>query len=217
MRSHLCCGLALVLLHSQWVPRESPREQEAPSPPQAREGKLPQLQGSVPPAERRPAATFAFGLEDGTPVVLRLTRELSSASDRAGDKVDFEIVDDVKVKDLVVIPKGGRAWATLTEVQKKRRLARGGKLGVRIDEVRLADGERIPLRAVKENKGGGHVGVMTGAIVASGILFFPAAPFFLFMHGKEAKILKGTAVTAYVNGDTELDEQKFAVKPDVKP
>ena len=51
---------------------------------------------------------------------------------------------------------------------------------------------------------------MTGAIVASGILFFPAAPFFLFLKGKDIKIPKGTEVTAYVSGDTELDAAKYA-------
>jgi hypothetical protein len=42
---------------------------------------------------------------------------------------------------------------------------------------------------------------MTGAIVATSIVFFPAAPLFLFMKGKEITIPKGTEVTAYVNGD----------------
>jgi len=43
---------------------------------------------------------------------------------------------------------------------------------------------------------------MTGAIVATSIVFFPAAPLFLFMHGKDVTIPKGTEITAYVNGDT---------------
>jgi hypothetical protein len=51
---------------------------------------------------------------------------------------------------------------------------------------------------------------MTGAIVASGILFFPAAPFFLFIRGKDITIPKGTEVSAYVAADTSLDPIKFA-------
>jgi hypothetical protein len=51
---------------------------------------------------------------------------------------------------------------------------------------------------------------MTGAIAASGILFFPAAPFFLFMKGKNITIPKGTEITAYINGDISLDPKKFA-------
>ena len=66
------------------------------------------------------------------------------------------------------------------------------KLDVNVDSVRLKDGEKIPLRAVKDTKGGGHVGAMTGAMVATGIVFFPAAPLFLFMHGKDINIPKGT-------------------------
>jgi hypothetical protein len=73
----------------------------------------------------------------------------------------------------------------------------------------LADGEKDTLRAVKEVKGGGHTGAMTGGIVATSLVFFPAAPFFLFMHGKDTSIPKGTEITAYTNGDMQLDIKKF--------
>jgi hypothetical protein len=49
---------------------------------------------------------------------------------------------------------------------------------------------------------------MTTAMVATGIFFFPAAPLFLFMHGKDMTIPKGTEITAYVNGDVPLDDVK---------
>jgi len=152
---------------------------------------------------------LAFGLEDGTPIKLRITRNLSSADAKTGDRVDFEVLEDVKEKDVIVVPRGGLALGTVTEAQAKRRMARGGKLDVNIDDVRLADGEKAPLRAVKEMKGGGHTGAMTGAIVGTAIVFFPAAPLFLFMHGKDITIPKGTEITAYVNGDIPLDPAKF--------
>jgi len=89
-------------------------------------------------------------------------------------------------------------------------MARGGKLNVNIDSVRLVSGERAALRAVKETSGGGHTGAMTGAIVATSIVFFPAAPLFLFMKGKDITVPKGTEITAYINGDISLDPKKFA-------
>ena len=150
-----------------------------------------------------------FALEDGTPVRLRLTADLSSANATVGQTIDFKVVEAIKVKDVVVIPEGGIAWATVTEAQHKRHLGRGGKLNITIDKVRLADGERAPLRAVKEAQGGGHVGAMTTGIVATGILFFPVAPLFLFMHGKDITIPAGTEVTAYVNGDFSLERARF--------
>ena len=36
---------------------------------------------------------LAFGLEDGTPIKLRLTRNLSSADATTGDRVDFEVLE----------------------------------------------------------------------------------------------------------------------------
>jgi len=158
-----------------------------------------------------------FGLEDGTPIKLRLTRNLSSADATTGERVDFEVLEDIKVKDVIVVPRGGIALATVTEAQAKRRMARGGKLDVNIDDVRLADGEKAPLRAVKEAKGGGHTGAMTGAMVGTAIVFFPAAPLFLFMHGKDITIPKGTEITAYVNGDIPLDRAKFQTAVANKP
>ena len=154
-------------------------------------------------------STKGFVLEDGTPVKLRINRTISSSDAHVGDTVDFEVLEDVSVNGTLVVPKGGLAFATVTEAQAKRRMARGGKLDINIDYVRLITGEHAALRAVKDLKGGGHTGAMVGGMVATSLVFFPAAPFFLFMHGKDITIPKGTEVTAYVNGDMKLDIAKF--------
>ena len=158
----------------------------------------------------KPVAACGFCLEDGTKVPLILGRELSSAKESTGNRVDFEVSEEVKVNEVLVIPKGSAAFGTIVEAQSKRRLGRAGKLNVRIEEVRLADGSRAKLRATQENQGKGRQGVMTGAMIATGILFFPAAPLFLFMKGKDVVIAKGAPVLAYVDGNTELDKGKFA-------
>ena len=148
-------------------------------------------------------------LEDGTPVKLRIAQTVSSADAHVGQQVDFEVLEEVRLSAVLIVPKGGIAWATVTEAQSKRRLGRGGKLNMNIDAVRLLDGQKAALRAVKDAKGGGHVGAMTGAMVATAIVFFPAAPLFLFMHGKDITIPKGTEVTAFINGDIHLETAKF--------
>ena len=85
-------------------------------------------------------------------------------------------------------------------------MARAGKLDMNNDYVRLPSGEKLPFRGVQDVKGGGHVGAMTGAMVATSIVFFPAAPLFLFMHGTDVTIPKGHEVTVYTN--TEYDPAK---------
>jgi len=176
---------------------------------------------SNPPAtsspQSAPQTDGKMVLQDGTPVRMRINRTVSSADARVGDQVDFEVLDAVKVGDFVVIPQGGVALATVTEAQAKRRMGRAGKLNINIDSVRLFNGDKAPLRAVKEVKGGGHVGAMTGAIVATSIVFFPAAPLFLFMHGKDITIPQGTEITAYINGDIAIAPPKPAPAAQVTP
>jgi hypothetical protein len=169
-------------------------------------GKSGQEPQPVAPAIKQP---LAFGLEDATPVKLRINRTISSGDAQVNETIDFEVLEEVKVHDVSVIPRGGTAWGTVTEAQPKRRMGRGGKLNINIDNVRLTSGEKVALRAVKDLKGGGHQGAITGAIVATSIVFFPAAPLFLLVHGKDITIPKGTEITAYVNGDIPLDPKKF--------
>lgn len=159
------------------------------------------------PATERPVV---FGLSDGTPVKLRISRNLSSADAKTGETVDFEVLEDIKVGETVVVPRGSVAIGTVTRAKPKARLGRGGKLDLTIDYMRTTLGDKIALSAVKTSKGYSSTAPMTGAIVAAGILFFPAAPFFLFLKGKDIKIPKGTEVTAYVSGNSELEPAKYA-------
>ena len=157
---------------------------------------------------------IAFGLLEGAPIKLRLGRTMSSKDAKTGETVDFEVLEDVKVGSVIVAPRGGLALGTVTNAKPSGRMGKGGKLDINIDYLRLTNGEKVALRAVKETKGGSHTGAMTGAIVASAILFFPAAPFFLFMKGKNIIIPKGTEITAYVNGDSSLNPKQFTSNQD---
>jgi len=165
---------------------------------------------SQPPAPAAEAPTpRGFLLEDGTPVHLVFSQTVSSAAAQTGDMIELEVVDDVVVNGLLVIPHGSTAWATVTDAEHKRHLGRPGKLDMNIDKVRLADGEKVLLRAVKDAQGGGHTGAMTGAMVATSLVLLPAAPLFLFMHGKDVTVPQGTAITAFVQGDVRLDANNF--------
>src|SRR5580704_2389383 len=189
----VCCMLSTVLAQSS-----------SPPPPSSQR----QLANAQPTAPSK-----GFVLQDGTAVTLRLGRSLSSADAHAGDRVDFEVAEEVSVNRIVVIPKDSPASGIVITAHKKRRMGRAGKLDVNIDSVQLADGEKATLRAVKESQGGSHTGIMAGGMVATSLIVWPAAPVFLLMHGKDVTIPKGTEVTAYISGDVKLDIAKFQPAP----
>jgi hypothetical protein len=142
-------------------------------------------------------------------VKLRLSQTISSADTKVGQEIPFEVVEDISVDGVAVLPKGATAIATVTSTEHKKSMGRAGKLDIAISYARLKDQEKVALRATQENKGGGHVGAMTGAMVATSIVFFPAAPLFLFIHGKDITIPQGTEITAFVEGDMHLNMANF--------
>jgi PEGA domain len=172
------------------------------------------LEPSMSYAADNPTATSDHAIHDGTPVKLRLRENVSSATARTGQEVPFETVDEVMVDGVTVLPKGSSAIAVVTEAESKRSMGRAGKLNMAISYARLKDGDKVALRAVSEQKGGSHTGAMTGAMVATSLIVWPAAPFFLFMKGKDISIPQGTEITAFVDGDMHLDMAKFGAAPE---
>jgi PEGA domain len=166
---------------------------------------VPSVTASVPPAPNV--------LQTGTAVKVRLSENLTSATAKVGQQVSFEVLDEVDLMGVAVIAKGAQALATVTTAETKKSMGRGGKLDVNIDSVRLVDGENAALSATQNAKGGGHVGAMTAGMVGTALVFFPAAPLLLFIHGKDITIPKGTEVTAFIAGDMKLDMAKFAPVP----
>jgi hypothetical protein len=154
-----------------------------------------------------PSATPAvLALHDGAPIRLRLTRDLSFATDKPGDRVDFEIPEDLRIDGILVIARGARATATFTEAQPKTRLGRGGRLGVGLDRVPLLNGDKAAVRAAQE--GGGATG---GATEAPGAVVRPAAPSLLFTFGRDDAFPEGTTITAYIDGESKLDPARFLI------
>jgi hypothetical protein len=154
-----------------------------------------------------------FLLEDGTPVHIVLDENVSSADAVTGQTVAFEVVDEVIVNGFIVIPRGSTAWATITDAQHKRRMGRAGHVDMNIDKVRLADGEKVLLRAVKQSQGGSNTGKMVGAMAATAIFTLGGSALFLLVHGKDTIIPKGTAITAFVQGNVTLDQAHFHRQP----
>jgi len=171
----------------------------------------PAVPATVPTAVSAPPA--ANVLQNGTAVKMRLTENLTSATAKMGQQVSFEVLDEVDLMGVAVIAKGAQGLATVTTAETKKSMGRGGKLDVNIDSVRMVDGENAALSATQNAKGGGHVGAMTAGMVGTAIVFFPAAPLLLFIHGKDITIPKGTEVTAFIAGDMKLDMAKFAPVP----
>lgn len=167
------------------------------------------LFAQAPPVHAPQTENEKFALLDGTPVKLKLSETISSEYSVLDQDVAFEVVEDTVIQGKLVIAKGSVAVGTIVEAQPKRRMGRTGKLNVAINSARLVTGGKVSLRGVRERSGGGNQGKMAAAMVGTAIVFWPAAPLFLLVHGKEVTVRKGTPITAFVDGDMKLNPAKF--------
>lgn len=144
---------------------------------------------------------------EGTKVKVRLEQPLSSESAEVNQSLQLSTGDDITVNDVVLIPRGSVVNGTVVQVVPKRTMGRTGKLDFSIDNIIAPDGGKIPLRyAVVKKKGGSHA-VRTGVITAGvAVLFWPAAPFILLMHGKEATFPQGMTFEVFTDA-------KYTIKP----
>jgi hypothetical protein len=140
-------------------------------------------------------------LEDSTPVMLRTKQDLSSATVKVGDRVPFRVVKDVRVADLIVIPRGADAWGLVTAVQPKRVRGRPGNLDIAIQSVQLLTGENAPLRAEQHSTGKPRL-ITDPGLLGVGI---PLVLLSMLGKGTDAHLAVGTKFTAYLNGDVSLD------------
>jgi hypothetical protein len=148
----------------------------------------------VKPAEVAPVAPpnpSEFTLRNGTPIHLKLSKTMSSATSHVGDVVELQVAEEVIVDGLSVIPPGSAAIGLVTEAEPKRRMGHGGKLAFSVNFVRLKDDEKAVVRSFQE----------TTSNSAGGILPLSS--------GKEVVYNQGMEFTAYVDGDMQLKKEAF--------
>jgi hypothetical protein len=161
---------------------------------------------SPPPPGGLEGSEATILLANGTPVHLLLAESISSKSAQQGGSVKLQVLGDVKVGDLVVIPNKAPATATIETVKGAGRAWRRGSLLLKLGTVMLLNEQQQPLRAWNAVKGKdtGAAADWTNAVLQSygfALLFLPFAP---LQHGNEAVMPRGTELEAVINGDVLL-------------
>ena len=144
------------------------------------------------PANPVPAG-FDLMLPNDTPIHLKLSKTVSSETAHVGEVVDLVVAEDVVVDGLCVISSGASAVGVVTEAEPRRRMGKGGKLGLGVKSVHLADNEEARARSFE---------VSAGSDSAAGSIL-PLA------HGKDVAFAQGTEITAYIDGNVYLKRASF--------
>jgi hypothetical protein len=148
------------------------------------------------PVQERPGATI---LPDGTLIELRITKRLSTAQAKVGDVVEFEVVQDVKVGDLVVVPRRALGSGVVALVKPRHRPMRNAELRVNVSSVKSITGSEVAIRGTRMIVGN----LDPAKVISDAGILWPVLPF--VTRGDEAFVSKGAKFSAYVNGDDAFD------------
>jgi len=136
----------------------------------------------------------AFALANNTPIRMKLSKSISSATAHVGDAVELEVVEDVIVDGVTVLPTGSRVNGAIAEAEPKKRFGHGGKLAFSITSMTLADGEQVKVRCYQEASGSSNT---------SSDAVLPLS------SGKDVTIPKDVEFTALVDGEARLKREGF--------
>jgi hypothetical protein len=134
--------------------------------------------------------TPTFTLTKNTPVRVKLVKALSSTTAHVGDPVELEVLEDVLVQGVNVLPRGTKESGVIAEAEPKKRFGHGGKLAFSVTALRLANGEQAPLRAYEEASGTAGT---SSAVLAS----------------KDATMPQNAEFTLLVDADVHLKREAF--------
>jgi hypothetical protein len=153
-------------------------------------------------------------LPEGTRVRVRLEQALSSATSEEGQAVNLSIIDDVKIGDTVVLSQGSACVGTITQAIPKRRMGRTGKIDFAIERVVAVDGSNVPLRYSPTKREGGSNATKAGILTAAGaVVFWPVAPVFLLMKGKDVTVNKGLTFDVFTDQRFTLSAKAVTIAP----
>ncbi len=156
----------------------------------------------APPAPVMAIAPVNTGnavLRTGTPVVLKLSEELTTKDKKLKTNQHFqmEVAEDVVVENVVVIPAGTPAVGEITEVRNKGMWGKSGRFAGQVLYLTV-NGRQIRLNGVFDSKGtAGGIGA-----VATSVIILPVAGFFI--SGTNAKLPIGTPLKGFIGEDVQL-------------
>jgi len=150
-------------------------------------------------------ATGSAILRQGTPVHLVFATDVNSKTADVGDKIQLTLAEDIKAGEMVLVPKGSPALATVTQVDKT---GAGGAPGNIVFQVNSLDANGNVVKLWGSETLEGQPKPPNAALLVPYVGLFT-----LFRHGKDAEIKPGTPVTAYVNADTSLSTANWANPP----
>ncbi len=150
---------------------------------------------------------------------ISLNEDVSSKTNKVNDVVHFSVAEDVKVDDILVLPRGAQGSGVVTKVSRPKMFGQSGSLEISFNQVFSIDDEEIPTVLGPESKE--KLKMEAAAVGASVIGALALGPIGLvggfFVKGKDVEIAAGSVLYIQTREDvTTRGMQQKAGAPSYK-
>lgn len=143
---------------------------------------------------------------------ISLNEEVGSKINQEGDPVQFTVQEDVKVDDVIVLPRGAQGSGVITKVSRPQMFGRSGSLEISFNQVFSIDDEEIPTVLGPESKE--KLKMEAAAVGASALGALALGPIGLvgglFVKGKDVDMPAGTELYIQTQQDVNTRGMKQA-------
>jgi hypothetical protein len=147
-------------------------------------------------------------LHDGFPVQLALGRTVSSESDQPGELVEFIVKSDVVAGTTVLLPEGSSVYGKVIASRVDDRSGKGGMLEFRLESLKLANGQEIPLRTLRALPTDANADPTPDKL--TNLVNSPYGPFAHFTNLPIITVPKNSLLTLFVAADVSIGNQAMA-------
>ncbi len=151
-------------------------------------------------------------LHDGSPVELSLGRTVSSESDQPGELVEFTLKRDLVAGDRVVLTEGSTVYGKIVASRlDDRNTGTAGMLEFRLESIKLANGQEIPLRTIRQLPTEANADLRPETL--TNLVNSPYGPFAHFTNLPIVTVPKNSLLTLYVAADVNVGSSLMLAAP----
>ena len=125
---------------------------------------------------------------------IELLEAIDSKTASRGEKVSYQVVEDIKIDNILVIPAGSRGELEVTEIKEAGKMGQDGDIKIGFPKLATIDGTSLEVAIEKEAKEENESQKLAigASVLGTALLGLPGVVVGYFVEGEDEKIPAGS-------------------------
>lgn len=137
---------------------------------------------------------------------VELLEKITSNTARRGEKISYQVLEDIKVNQALIIPRGTRGKLEVTKIEEAGKMGKDGDVKIGFPSLETIDGSNLAVaikeKAQAENKS--QKLAIGASVLGTALLGLPGVVAGYFVEGKDEEIPAGSEMYIQVTEAKEL-------------